>query len=236
MHAAACLNALGSSDAQHQASNEAEWTRSSPLARCPARGTIWQCQPALPSRLGTTQQAFEAGGALVYLHVHNPDERASSVPVLSPQLQEGVATHCVDIIIQFSPGGCSPVAWGKTLELKLPMALLSAASVIFQPFDAELMGKRPDVRVVIGGNLQRSTAIFIESGQDHLSVDSWVNSNFQPHPLIAGQHRTARDAVFRTWREVLGAAAAARKPYRLLLSSGVVVSSLRNQAGDEDAE
>ena len=47
--------------------------------------------------------------------------------------------------------------------------------------------------------------------QRFLSTHSRIHSHFQlrRHRLTTDQHRAARDAVFRTWREVVGVAAAA---------------------------
>ena len=46
--------------------------------------------------------------------------------------------------------------------------------------------------------------------QRFLSAHSRIHNHFQlrRHRLTAGQHRAARDAGFRTWREVPGVAAA----------------------------
>ena len=47
--------------------------------------------------------------------------------------------------------------------------------------------------------------------QQFLSTHSRIHNHFQlrRHCLTANQHRAARDAAFRTWREVVGVAAAA---------------------------
>jgi len=47
--------------------------------------------------------------------------------------------------------------------------------------------------------------------QRFLSADSRIQNHFQlrRHRLTADQHRAARDAAFRTWREVAGVASAA---------------------------
>ena len=47
--------------------------------------------------------------------------------------------------------------------------------------------------------------------QNFLSTHGRIHNHFQPrrHRLTADQHRAARDAALRTWREVAGVAAAA---------------------------
>ncbi len=47
--------------------------------------------------------------------------------------------------------------------------------------------------------------------QRFLSTHSRIHNHFQlrRHRLTANQHRSARDAAFRTWREVVGVASAA---------------------------
>src|SRR5690242_12610235 len=54
--------------------------------------------PAVPvtpeEQIESTHQAFEAGAALVHIHVRNPDESPSSDPDLYGRVQEGVRRHC----------------------------------------------------------------------------------------------------------------------------------------------
>ena len=47
--------------------------------------------------------------------------------------------------------------------------------------------------------------------QRFLSIHSRIHNHFQlrRHRMTADQHRAARDAAFRTWREVAGVASAA---------------------------
>jgi 3-keto-5-aminohexanoate cleavage enzyme len=93
--------------------------------------------PALPvtvaEQIESTQQAFEAGAALVHIHVRNPDESSSSDPALFAQVQEGIRKHCPGMVIQFSTGGRGrdPSARGSALYLKPDMASLSTGSVNF---------------------------------------------------------------------------------------------------------
>src|SRR6185295_3618556 len=65
--------------------------------------------PAVPitpqEQIESTHQAYEAGSALVHIHVRNKDESSSSDPELFARAQEGVRKHCPGMIIQFSTGG-----------------------------------------------------------------------------------------------------------------------------------
>jgi uncharacterized protein (DUF849 family) len=93
--------------------------------------------PAVPTtpaeQIESTHAAFEAGASLVHIHVRNPDESASSNPVLFAQVQDGVRKHCPGMIVQFSTGGRGrdPAARGNALELRPDMASLSTGSVNF---------------------------------------------------------------------------------------------------------
>ena len=90
--------------------------------------------PVTPSeQIESTHQAFEAGAAVVHIHVRNRDESPSSNPELFAQVQEGVAKHCPGMIIQFSTGGRGRHQGerGKMLPLKPHMASLATGSVNF---------------------------------------------------------------------------------------------------------
>jgi 3-keto-5-aminohexanoate cleavage enzyme len=93
--------------------------------------------PAVPvtpaEQIESTQQAYEAGAALVHIHVRNKDESPSSDPELFAQVQEGVKKHCPGMIIQFSTGGRgrSQNERGRALNLKPDMASLATGSVNF---------------------------------------------------------------------------------------------------------
>ena len=95
--------------------------------------------PAVPTtpaeQVESTHQAFEAGATLVHIHVRNPDESASSDPLLFARVQEGVRKHCPGMIVQFSTGGRGrgrdPAARGNALDLRPDMASLSTGSVNF---------------------------------------------------------------------------------------------------------
>ena len=93
--------------------------------------------PALPTtpaeQVESTHAAYEAGAALVHIHVRNPDETPSSDPALFRQVQEGVRKHCPGMIVQFSTGGRGrdQAARGSALPHGPDMASLSTGSVNF---------------------------------------------------------------------------------------------------------
>ncbi len=93
--------------------------------------------PAVPTtpaeQTESTQAAYEAGAALVHIHVRNADESPSSDPALFAQVQEGVRKHCPGMIVQFSTGGRGrdPSLRGNALDLRPDMASLSTGSVNF---------------------------------------------------------------------------------------------------------
>lgn len=93
--------------------------------------------PAVPvtpaEQIESTHEAYEAGAALVHIHVRNKDESPSSDPDLFAQVQEGVKKHCPDMIIQFSTGGRGrkQEERGSALKLRPDMASLATGSVNF---------------------------------------------------------------------------------------------------------
>jgi len=93
--------------------------------------------PALPvtvaEQVESTHAAYEAGAALVHVHVRNDDESSSSDPDKFGRLQDGIRAHCPDMIIQFSTGGRGRAleARGAMLYLKPEMASLATGSVNF---------------------------------------------------------------------------------------------------------
>jgi 3-keto-5-aminohexanoate cleavage enzyme len=93
--------------------------------------------PAVPvtpaEQIESTHEAYEAGAAIVHVHVRNKDESPSSDPELFAQVQEGVKKHCPGMIIQFSTGGRgrSQSERGRALNLKPDMASLATGSVNF---------------------------------------------------------------------------------------------------------
>lgn len=93
--------------------------------------------PAVPisvaEQVESTHQAYEAGAALVHVHVRDEQENPSSDPERFAALQEGIRKHCPDIIIQFSTGGRGRALdqRGSMLYLKPDMASLATGSVNF---------------------------------------------------------------------------------------------------------
>lgn len=93
--------------------------------------------PAVPitptEQIESTHAAFEAGAALVHIHVRDDAGKPSSDPVRFRQVQEGVARHCPDMIIQFSTGGRGRQAneRGSALRHRPDMASLATGSVNF---------------------------------------------------------------------------------------------------------
>ncbi len=93
-----------------------------------------QNNPAVPitvaEQIESTQEAFEAGAAIVHAHVRNDDGTPSSDPEKFARLKEGLARHCPGMIIQFSTGGRSGAgkARGGMLPLAPDMASLSVGS------------------------------------------------------------------------------------------------------------
>ncbi|HQT77434.1 MAG: 3-keto-5-aminohexanoate cleavage protein [Rhodospirillales bacterium 20-64-7] len=93
--------------------------------------------PALPvtvaEQIESTHAAYEAGAALVHVHVRNEDESPSSDPDKFVAFQEGIRRHCRDIIVQFSTGGRGRAMEqrGSMLHLRPDMASLATGSVNF---------------------------------------------------------------------------------------------------------
>jgi 3-keto-5-aminohexanoate cleavage enzyme len=57
--------------------------------------------PVLPAeQIESTHAAFEAGAALVHIHVRNDDESPSSDPGRFAEVQAGVRKHCPGMIVQ----------------------------------------------------------------------------------------------------------------------------------------
>jgi 3-keto-5-aminohexanoate cleavage enzyme len=93
--------------------------------------------PAIPvtvsEQIESTYAAYEAGAALVHVHVRNDDESPSSDPEKFAAFQDGIRRHCPDIIVQFSTGGRGRAMElrGSMLSLKPDMASLATGSVNF---------------------------------------------------------------------------------------------------------
>jgi uncharacterized protein (DUF849 family) len=93
--------------------------------------------PAVPittsEQIESTHQAYEAGAALVHIHVRDDAGRPSSEPERFGRVQEGVRKHCPGMIIQFSTGGRGRQLEerGAMLWLRPDMASLATGSVNF---------------------------------------------------------------------------------------------------------
>ncbi len=90
--------------------------------------------PVTPSeQIESTHAAFEAGAALVHIHVRDDAENPSSDPERFRQVAEGVRAHCPGMIVQFSTGGRGRdhAERGAALHLRPDMASLATGSVNF---------------------------------------------------------------------------------------------------------
>lgn len=93
--------------------------------------------PAVPisiaEQVESTHAAYEAGAALVHVHVRDENENSASDVWRFEKLQDGIRAHCPDIIIQFSTGGRGRALdqRGAMLGLRPDMASLATGSVNF---------------------------------------------------------------------------------------------------------
>jgi 3-keto-5-aminohexanoate cleavage enzyme len=124
--------------------------------------------PAVPvtpaEQIESTHEAYEAGAALVHIHVRNKDESPSSDPELFALVQEGVKKHCPGMIIQFSTGGRgrSQNERGRALNLKPDMASLATGSV---NFPKQIYENPPDLveglaRAMLDNNVKPEIEVF----------------------------------------------------------------------------
>ncbi|GAB5468337.1 MAG: 3-keto-5-aminohexanoate cleavage protein [Rhodospirillales bacterium] len=96
--------------------------------------------PAVPvtvaEQIESTQAAYEAGAALVHIHVRDEAERPSSDPERFAAVQAGIERHCPGMIVQFSTGarGRKLEERGGMLHLRPDMASLATGSVNFPTF------------------------------------------------------------------------------------------------------
>ncbi len=93
--------------------------------------------PAVPvspaEQIESTKAAYEAGAALVHVHVRDDDGSSSSDPARFAEVQEGIRRHCPGMIIQFSTGGRGRAQSERAAPLRLrpDMASLATGSVNF---------------------------------------------------------------------------------------------------------
>jgi uncharacterized protein (DUF849 family) len=93
--------------------------------------------PAVPisvaEQIESSHAAYEAGAALVHVHVRNDDGTTTSDPEKFGRFLAGIRKHCPEMIVQFSTGGRSGTGKerGGMLHLKPEMASLTTGSVNF---------------------------------------------------------------------------------------------------------
>jgi 3-keto-5-aminohexanoate cleavage enzyme len=87
----------------------------------------------VPEQIESTHAAYEAGAALVHVHVRNDDGTTTSDPEKFGRFLEGIRKYCPDMIVQFSTGGRSGMGAerGGMLHLRPEMASLTTGSVNF---------------------------------------------------------------------------------------------------------
>jgi uncharacterized protein (DUF849 family) len=84
-------------------------------------------------QIESTQEAFEAGAAIVHVHVRDEQQLPSSDAAKFEAFQDGVRKHCPGMIVQFSTGGRGRASdeRGGMLYLRPDMASLATGSVNF---------------------------------------------------------------------------------------------------------
>jgi uncharacterized protein (DUF849 family) len=93
--------------------------------------------PAVPlspeEQIESAHEAYEAGAALVHVHVRDDQGAPSSDPARFARVQAGVKRHCPGMIVQFSTGGRGRelAQRGSMLHLLPDMASLATGSVNF---------------------------------------------------------------------------------------------------------
>ena len=114
--------------------------------------------PAVPitvtEQVESTHAAFEAGAALVHVHVRNDDQSTTSNPDKFAEFQERIRPFCPGIIVQFSTGGRSGVGSerGGMLHHRPDMASLSTGSV---NFPTRVYENPPDLILELAGKMMQ---------------------------------------------------------------------------------
>lgn len=114
--------------------------------------------PAVPitvaEQVESTHEAYEAGAALVHVHVRNDDQTTTSDPEKFAAFLGEIRKHCPDIIVQFSTGGRSGVGSerGGMLHLSPDMASLSTGSC---NFPTRVYENPPDLIVELAEKMNR---------------------------------------------------------------------------------
>lgn len=114
--------------------------------------------PAVPisaaEQIESTHEAFEAGAALVHIHVRRDDGSPSSEPERFAPVLEGIRCHCPGMITQISTGGRSGTGRerGAMLYLHPDMASLATGSC---NFPTRVYENAPELIDWLAGEMQR---------------------------------------------------------------------------------
>ncbi len=115
-------------------------------------------------QIESTHEAFEAGAALVHVHVRDDDEKPSSDVGRFAAVQDGIRQHCPGMIIQFSTGGRGRELSerGAMLRLRPDMASLATGSVNFPTFVYENPPEfiRSLARTMLDGGIKPECELF----------------------------------------------------------------------------
>jgi 3-keto-5-aminohexanoate cleavage enzyme len=114
--------------------------------------------PAVPisidEQIESTHAAFEAGAAVVHVHVRNADQSTTSDPDKFAEFQARIRPMCPGIIVQFSTGGRSGVGAerGGMLHHRPEMASLATGSC---NFPTRVYENSPDLIENLAATMQR---------------------------------------------------------------------------------
>jgi uncharacterized protein (DUF849 family) len=114
--------------------------------------------PAVPisvaEQIESTHEAFEAGAALVHIHVRRDDGSPSSDPDRFAQVLDAIRRHCPGMITQISTGGRSGAGRerGAMLSLRPDMASLATGSC---NFPTRVYENSPDLVDWLAGEMLR---------------------------------------------------------------------------------
>jgi len=114
--------------------------------------------PAVPitvsEQIESTHACYEAGAALVHVHVRNDDQSTTSNPEKFADFLARIRPHCPDMIVQFSTGGRSGVGSerGGMLHLGPDMASLSTGSC---NFPTRVYENPPDLILELAGKMNQ---------------------------------------------------------------------------------
>jgi uncharacterized protein (DUF849 family) len=105
-------------------------------------------------QIESTHACYDAGAALVHVHVRNDDQSTTSNPDKFADFLERIRRHCPDMIVQFSTGGRSGVGSerGGMLHLRPDMASLSTGSC---NFPTRVYENPPDLILELAGKMNQ---------------------------------------------------------------------------------